>query len=400
MNHLPSAVHLWDDALMRKKGEQRGTVRLRGDSWHVSFRQWERDADGNVSWKRVERRVGPATGKEKLSLRSAQRVAYDEHVSKANTQSVNPGSMLTLQQFYDSRYAVDCLPLLAKNTRQAKRSIIACHILPTFGGMALKDIGVRHIQMVIAAKQEAGYSSQTITHVRNCLSAILRHARRQGYITGQLATEDVLTPEVHHREKRALTIEQLRMLSEEMPLRWRALVLMMGRHGLRVGEAAGLRWKDVNLTDQAIISDGELIRPNGILVRSNWTAAERKSPKNGKTRYVPLVAETWVALMLHLERTKWNGTEQPVFAGHTGAPMDAHNILARSLKTAAKRIGAPWVTWHVLRHTSSTLADLSGLTIAEKQKILGHSTAEMSTHYTHPEAERVRQAMEHVGRVN
>lgn len=69
-----------------------------------------------------------------------------------------------------------------------------------------------------------------------------------------------------------------------------------------------------------------------------------------------------------------------------------------------RRRGAPWVTWHVLRHTCATLSDQAGLTVAEKQKLLGHATAAMSTHYTHPDMERMRLAWETVtgkpGKVN
>lgn len=124
-----------------------------------------------------------------------------------------------------------------------------------------------------------------------------------------------------------------------------------------------------------------------------------KEGRTARDRKAPLTAETWVALMLHYERTKWQGQDQPVFAGNTGMPMDGHNVLVRSFRAAAKRIGAPWATWHTLRHTSATLADKCGLSVAEKQKLLGHRDAEMTTRYTHPEIERVREALEKIGMV-
>jgi integrase len=94
--------------------------------------------------------------------------------------------------------------------------------------------------------------------------------------------------------------------------------------------------------------------------------------------------------------SKFRGEDQPVFASRNGTPLDAHNVSNRSLKRAARKIGLPRVSFHSLRHTTATLADKVGLTIAEKQKILEHRTADISTHYTHPEIERVRQALEQI----
>ena len=91
--------------------------------------------------------------------------------------------------------------------------------------------------------------------------------------------------------------------------------------------------------------------------------------------------------------TRFRGKDQPVFATRRGTPLDAGNVNNRVLKPAARKIGMPWISWHHLRHTTATLADKAGLTIAEKRKVLGHRTADMSTHYTHPEIEREREAL-------
>jgi len=91
---------------------------------------------------------------------------------------------------------------------------------------------------------------------------------------------------------------------------------------------------------------------------------------------------------------RFRGEDQPVFATRTGTPLDVSNVSYRVLKPAARKLGLPWVSCHHLRHTTATLADKAGLTIGEKQKIPGHRTADISTHYTHPEIEHVRAAME------
>jgi hypothetical protein len=57
-------------------------------------------------------------------------------------------------------------------------------------------------------------------------------------------------------------------------------------------------------------------------------------------------------------------------------------------------MGMPAVSWNDLRHTSATFADQAGLTEAERQRILGHSNARTTKHYTHAEMAHVRVPME------
>jgi integrase len=56
------------------------------------------------------------------------------------------------------------------------------------------------------------------------------------------------------------------------------------------------------------------------------------------------------------------------------------------------------VTWHVFRHTHATLADQAGMSVAERQRVLGHSAESMTLHYTHADLEQVRGRMEQIGK--
>jgi integrase len=153
----------------------------------------------------------------------------------------------------------------------------------------------------------------------------------------------------------------------------------------------------VNLSDDWRVVEGQALPPNSLLVSSAWVRNERTTTKNKRWRIIPLTAESWVALMQQYESSRFKGEEQPAFASRVGTPIDAHNFNRRVFKPAAKRCGlSGGLSVHCLRHTTATMADKVGLSVADKMKILGHSTPGMSVHYTHPEIERVRQAMEHM----
>jgi integrase len=84
----------------------------------------------------------------------------------------------------------------------------------------------------------------------------------------------------------------------------------------------------------------------------------------------------------------------PVFVNSgKSAPIDQHNLAARVLKPAARKLGMPWVSWHSFRHANATLAEQAGISVVERQKILGHGSAAVTLHYTHADVERMRERM-------
>ncbi len=382
---------------VRHKGEQRGSLRRRGKTWYVSFHQWEADEHGNLRYRPVERAIeGDFAGGER-GRRAAAAAGFDQWVSKANAGSKMPQGLATVAQFIELRFQPDHIDVVCKKSgRQHYRTILKNHVLPTLGPVQIRDVTPQMVQSIISAKLAAKYSPQVLTHIRNCISAVFRHARNLRFYEGQLPTEAVKLPEMVREDRKALTWDQVKMLRDSLPEQFRPLITLLSQTGMRIGEACGLRWKSVNLGDEWRIVDGEALPPNSLLVNSNWTRNERTTCKSGPRawRKIPLTAEAWVALMQEWERSKFRGDDQPVFSSRSGTPLDAHNVSNRTLKPAARKIGLPWVSFHCLRHTAATMADRAGLSSAEKMKVLGHATEAMSMMYTHPEMERVRVAME------
>jgi len=398
--HVVEALLGLGEEQVRRKGNQNGSVRVCGDRWYAQFSRWVKDEYGNLVWKRTERAMEQhgkpvlAIGKDRVGKREAERLAYELYVAPANSANAVPQGLATVGQFIELRFRPDHILKLGPSGRAHYEHMLRAHVLPTLAGIQLRDVDADVVQRLLTAKSET-YSSQTVLHIRNVISAVMRHARRLKFYSGELPTADLSLPTLRHAERRALRWDQVLMLVDKMPLRHRALVILLAQGGMRIGEAAGLNWSCCNFEDDWAIRDGIAIPSNTVCIRYNWTRGELKDLKGSdKVRMVPMTAEVWVALQLHRERSKWCGEDQPVFAGQTGSRLDAHNVGQRSLKTAGEAIGCPWVSWHVLRHTASTLGDIAGLTPAEKQKILGHRQLQMSIRYTHPEAEQVRGKLE------
>src|SRR5229473_3428789 len=62
-----------------------------------------------------------------------------------------------------------------------------------------------------------------------------------------------------------------------------------------------------------------------------------------------------------------------VFAPREASPSDRWNLLRKRLKPAAKKLGLPGVTWHLLRHCHATMLNVVGTLIGTMQSLLGHS---------------------------
>ncbi len=418
--------------LARRRGQRTGYLYRRGPSWFVQYRVDSVDLDANGKFKRptLTKYVAPATGPGKVTEKQAQRIAWDEYLSKLDLMATRPGSMKTIAEFVKERFEPDVVWSLKPSGKAHYRLMLKNHVLPALGSIRLRDLEPRHVQDLVRATLERGLAVQTAMHVRNTVSAIFRHAKRLQAYAGDLPTEGVRLPALNVPERRSLTWPQVLALAATIgkpdetkerkkhtpapnPEMDRArnetlgtLVMVLALTGLRIGEAMGLRWKRVNLEGEPRTVDGETLPAYTLAVRENYVQTSMKATglkvgasygtlkTKGSRRNIPLSAEAWVAL----SRLKPGAPDAPVFVSRAGTPLDHRNIGDRYLKAAAKRIGCPWVSWHTLRHTNSTLADQAGLSVSERQRILGHATAQQTLAYTHAELDVVRGRMEQIGK--
>ena len=185
----------------------------------------------------------------------------------------------------------------------------------------------------------------------------------------------------------ALQIDQVKCYLGQ---RDRLLLDMLAVLGLRIGEICGLKWACVNLTEHPHVNGRRAVQPYSILVQEQRTRAETKGLKTaGSVRVVPITSGLWVDLMEWSEKSK---TEY-VFTGKLGEALNGSNHLRRVIKPAAIKAGVPEFTFHALRHTARTSAD-QVMTIAEAMQLLGHTSAQTSADYTHPDIDRMRQQLE------
>src|ERR671921_2813483 len=260
------------------------------------------------------------------------------------------------------------------------------HISPTLGRLKLSKLTPYHVQCLYAAKLREGLKPSSVRYIHAVLHRGLEQAIRFSLIPFNPAAR-VDPPKVRQEEITPLDSEQARVFLEAARGdKFEALYVLSLTMGLRMGEALGLKWSDIDLDAKTLRVNRQLqrIRDGGGLVFS-----ERK---NASRRTIDLPQRALEALWSQRKRqleeqlrggAKWQD-HGLVFASSKGTPMDAQNIVNRYFKPILRRAGLPEIRWHDLRHTCATLLLGRGVHPKMVEHLLGHASIQLTLdRYSH-----------------
>lgn len=270
-------------------------------------------------------------------------------------------------------------------TYETYESAVRLRLKPELGRVQLGKLSGAHIQRAYANLAKR-YAPKSVNFTHNVLHLSLEAARKLRLI-GHNPSEDVTPPRIPdgHAGDRAFTPEQLQVLDAAItghdyePV-WRFLL----GTGVRWGEAAALRWSDVDLTrgrEQASIAR------SATRVRGSMLT---KSPKTRKgRRTIPLAPDTVEALEAQRTRLRWlkkaaqevgtwsDADGDLVFPNAHGRLLRSNNPLA-AFKQVLRAAGLPDRRLHDLRHTYATLLFARDVHPRIAQDLLGHARIDMT----------------------
>lgn len=159
--------------------------------------------------------------------------------------------------------------------------------------------------------------------------------------------------------------------------RYHTLWALLVTTGLRLGEATGLLWEDVDLVGKRITVQRTLQRQKG----KGMVLKDR--PKTSKSRRTVKLGDNVVSLLRQLrvrqveEKLRlgptWSSNHDLVFTNNAGGPIDSSRI-EKHWKRTLNRIDLKIIRLHDLRHTAATLALKWGIHPKKVQEMLGHSS--------------------------
>ena len=235
---------------------------------------------------------------------------------------------------------------LAPRTLDGYELSVRRHLKPWFGPIALQHITTDSLVAWHAHQRGSGAAAWSIKGRWTALRGILGFALRKGWIPANPA--DALTsrerPKSGSSRKRFLTEAEMQALVETASGRDRLLVGVLLFAGLRISEALGLAWEDVDLGSGHLRVRNQLAR-NGERVRLKTA---------GSSRDVVLIDSLAAQLRRHRLASRHSGDSDPIFATFAGTHVSARNA-GRALGRITRKAALTGVTPHALRHTYASI---------------------------------------------
>lgn len=253
---------------------------------------------------------------------------------------------------------------LKPSTMAATRSDVRATIKPYWGAKILADVQRADVQEWVSGM---GKAARTVDTIYGRFRKFLNWCVEEGRIVASPA-KGVNLPKGVKREHIFLTVPQVRRLAAEMDGRFADLIWFLATTGLRFGEAAELRTRDIDVKRHRIRVARSVTEVDGKMVIG--------PPKNNKERTVPLTAFMAGRLQTHLEG---RGRDVLVFPSERGHHLRSNNFKTREYDPAVEAAGLPEGLWiHDLRHTAASLAVHSGASVKSVQRMLGHASAALT----------------------
>jgi site-specific recombinase XerD len=228
------------------------------------------------------------------------------------------------------------------------------------GKRDIEEIERVDLEGFIEHEQDRGIRISTVRTRLACIIAFLHFLMEQDVIPGSVLKRSIKLklPDVLPRAMNPADVRKL--LSVIDAIRDRALILLLLRTGMRIGEALGLRLNDLDIRDRKIhLYEGE---------------------KNSMGRVVYLSDDALFAIKLWLRRRDKN--KEFVFYGRGNGHLCYSTGRSRFVNYLKKAgLEQKSYTVHCLRHTFASELLNAGMRLECLQQLLGHQDIEVTRRY-------------------
>ena len=252
----------------------------------------------------------------------------------------------------------------AKSVEQQLR----LHVYPHFGDRPIGAIRPGEIQATVQRLGQT-LAPSTVEVIYGRVVAVFRAAIRDRVIPVSPCVDVRRPASAPASTLQVLTSEQVVAIADEVPERYRALVVAGAGLGLRPGELFGLILDRVDFLRRSVRVDQQLARlpGGGVGLEPPKTAASYRS--------VPLPQTVADELAAHLARWSPHPTLGVLFTTSAGGPVQ-ERVFRQVWASARHRAGLPdWATPHDLRHYYASVLIRSGASVKVVQSRLGHASA-------------------------
>jgi integrase len=262
--------------------------------------------------------------------------------------------------------------------RQVVRDFLAS--LGNRADLALAHVTPKDVFKYRNAITAAGKSGRTANLSVKVISAAFNAAFRQGYIPSNPCVALESLP-ANAEEKATFAPAQISKLLKAAEGDWRGAILLGYYTGARLGDVANLRWNAIDLAERVIsFTPSKTKKPVTIPLHDDLRRELLKHPGVGRAFLFPSLAGKGTGGRFGL-------------SGRFGAIMEKAGIHGKITRRAAGGRALSNLSFHSLRHSFNSAMANAGVSQEIRQKLTGHTSAEMNTHYTHHQLVPLRAAI-------
>jgi len=393
---------------MRKK-EKTVRTRQRGSKWYYSF-----DA-GEVDGKRKQvSRGGFATEQE------AMEAGMEAYTSWRHGNISITSERISVRDYLAKWLEEVMRQEVKRGSHRQYRNCIA-RIIPRIGSKALQELRPRDIDAMLRSLAASGLASNTIRATKAMLSAALNYAVYPAELIQSNPCLAVKLPKGtprHVTSRTVITDEKMREILAKFPPghKYRVPCVICLHTGMRIGEALGLEWGDIDLEKGSIAVCRQMQEFHGEGESSIYFETPKTSA-SARMLYMDgaLIAELrrWKAMQAE-NRIRMGDAYQIIYEQQDGrwaftlpqsepCPDGAvpHGLvctdgLGLPVKYSAlcQALHALGVNSHSFRHTHATVLIEGGASAIDAAARLGHADAGMVNKvYAHDTEEMMRETV-------
>lgn len=271
--------------------------------------------------------------------------------------------------------------VLKPSTAALLQGAWSTHLEEQWGDRRLADIRTSQVAAWVAELAERR-SATVVIRAHGILAGILDEAVRDRLLAVNPA-HGVRLPRKTAKARRYLTaaeVERVAVAAGETAPMYELVVLVLAWTGLRWGEMAALRVRDVNVLRRRF----EVARSVTPIDRA-WSVG---TPKGHAARSVPVPASVMELVAARIAREKLGPDDllfpAPRSSEYLRSPNKAslnkkgEKVKPKWWEVALDACGLEYMAPHDLRHTAASLAVSAGANVKALQRMLGHTSAAMT----------------------
>lgn len=310
---------------------------------------------------------GPRTLAEKRDLELQRREAERKR-------------LITLGEYWTSTYLPFAKQRKGGTSWKREESLYTNWIAPTLADTPLLEIELQQWDVLVRTLDDGGLSQRSKEYVTGTLRRVLKHAYERRVIDQPPPTGKRVgvTAPRNNRRERIIRPEERTAILDHLAIHApnaHKLTLFAFLTGCRLGEAAKLQWKDVDLNSRQLTF---------------------RDTKNKDSRTISIEDE----LFELLSSCPQQGATSYVFTSSKGIP---YTEAPMSFRTAVRKLGLNTdrtkkdrLVFHSIRHTVATELAKT-LNLRDLMEVMGWRTVEIAMRYVHGNETAKRNALASLG---